>query len=73
MAKFIQVQLPTAGGYLSESRIEESSMYINVEMIKSVAQNAQEPDQCSIRFVGDEHALPIGESAASIISRAGAD
>ena len=68
MAKFILVQTPT--GEFSESRTVEGSFYINVEMIRYVAQNAQNPDRSSIRFIGDEHALPINESAASFISRA---
>ena len=51
----------------------EGSFYINVEMIRYVAQNAQNPDRSSIRFIGDEHALQINESAASFISRAATD
>ena len=71
MAKFILVQSPT--GYDSESRVAETSFYINVEMVRYVGQNAQNPDRSSIRFIGDEHALPIAESAASFVSRADAD
>jgi hypothetical protein len=68
MAKFILVRSPT--GEFSESRTEEGSFYINVETIRYVTQNAQNPDRSSIRFIVDEHALPISESAASFISRA---
>jgi len=71
MAKFMLVQSPE--GEFSESRIVEGSFYINVEMIRYVAQNAQNPDRSSIRFLGDEHALQINESAASFVSRAGTD
>jgi len=71
MAKFILVRSPA--GEFSESRTEEGSFYINVEMIKYVAQNAQNPDRSSIRFIGDEHALQINESAASFASRAVTD
>ena len=60
MAKFIQVQSP-----------ENHSYYINVETIKYVAQNAKTADLSAIYFVGEHH-LPIGESAASFISRVGA-
>ena len=60
MAKFIQVQSPT----------EHHTHYINVETIKFVTQNAQNPDRSSIRFIGaDEHPPPISESAANFISR----
>jgi hypothetical protein len=71
MAKFILVRSPA--GEFTESRTEEGSFYINVEMIRYVAQNAQNPDRSSIRFIGDEHALQINESAASIVSRAVTD
>jgi hypothetical protein len=71
MAKFILVQSP-AGEY-SETKTDSGSFYINVEMIKYVAQNAQNADRSSLRFIGDEHALPIDESAANFISRAKAD
>ena len=64
MAKFIEVQLPS--GVFSESTTPESIFYVNVETVKYVAQN---PDRSSIRFIGDERALQIGESAASFISR----
>jgi hypothetical protein len=67
MAKFIEVQLPS--GVFSESTTPESIFYVNVETVKYVAQNPQNPDRSSIRFIGDEHALQIGESAASFISR----
>ena len=60
MAKFIQVQSP-----------DNHSYYINVETIKYVAQNAKTADLSAIYFVGEHH-LPIGESAASFISRVGA-
>ena len=60
MAKFIQVQSP-----------ENHSYYINLETIKYVAQNAKTADLSAIYFVGEHH-LPIGESAASFISRVGA-
>ena len=66
MAKFILVRSPA--GEFSE-RTEEGSFYINVEMIRYVAQNAQNPDRSSIRFTGDEHALQISESAASFVAR----
>ena len=69
MAKFILVQSPT--GEYSETKTDSGSFYINVEMIKYIAQNAQNQDRSSLRFIGDEHALPIGESAASFISRSG--
>ena len=71
MAKFILVRSPA--GEFSESRIEEGSFYINVEMIRYVAQNAQNQDRSSIRFTGDEHALQINESAASFIGRTAAE
>jgi hypothetical protein len=71
MAKFILVRTPA--GEFSESRTEEGSFYINVEMIRYVAQNAQNPDRSSIRFTGDEHALQINESAANFVSRAATD
>jgi hypothetical protein len=71
MAKFILVRTPA--GEFSESRTEEGSFYINVEMIRYVAQNAQNPDRSSIRFIGDEHALQINESSASFVSRAATD
>ena len=67
MAKFILVRSPA--GEFSESRTEEGSFYINVEMIRYVAQNAQNPDRCSVRFLSDEHALQISESAANFVSR----
>ena len=71
MAKFILVRSPA--GEFSESRTEEGTFYINVEMIRYVAQNAQNPDRSSIRFTGDEHALQINESAASFVDRAVGD
>ena len=70
MAKFILVRSPA--GEFSESRTEEGSFFVNIETIRYVTQNAQNPDRSSIRFIGDEHALPISESAASFISRVGA-
>ena len=71
MAKFILVQAPT--GEYSETKTDSGSFYINAAMIKYVAQNAQNPDRSSIRFIGDERALPIDKSAASFVSRASAD
>jgi hypothetical protein len=71
MARFILVKSPP--GEYSETKTDSGSFYINVEMIKYVAQNAQNPDRSSIRFVGDEHALAIDESAASFVDRSGAD
>ena len=68
MAQFILVHAPT--GEFSESRTMEGSFYINVEMIRYVTQNAQNPDRSSIRFIGDEHVLQINESAANFVSRA---
>jgi hypothetical protein len=62
MAKFIQVQ-----------SVENTILYINVETIRYVAQHPGREDHCSIRFLGEASPLPINESAASIISRAGAD
>jgi hypothetical protein len=62
MAKFIQVQ-----GH------EKSTYYINVETVRHVLQNPQQADRSLIRFVVDEHTLAIAESAASFVSRAGAD
>ena len=67
MAKFILVQAPA--GEFSESRTQEGSFYINIETIRFVAQNAQNPDRSSIRFIGDEHAMQINESAANFVSR----
>jgi len=69
MAKFILVQSPT--GEYSESKTDSGNFYVNVEMIKYVAQNAQNPNRSSIRFIGDEHALPIDETSASFVNRAG--
>jgi hypothetical protein len=69
MAKFILVQSPT--GEYSESKTDSGNFYVNVEMIKYVAQNAQNPNRSSIRFIGDEHALPIDESSSSFVNRAG--
>lgn len=71
MAKFIQVRVP-AGTY-SESTIEETNYYVNVDLIRYVAQNTQNPDRSSIRFVSDDRAMQIGESAASFVRRACAD
>ena len=71
MARFILVKSPP--GEYSETKTDSGSFHINVEMIKYVAQNAQNPDRSSIRFVGDEHALAIDESAASFVSRSGVD
>lgn len=70
MAKFIRVEKPE--GY-AETAAEEISYYVNVEMVRYVAQNPQNPDRCSIRLVGDEHALHINESAVSFIGRAAAN
>ena len=63
MTKFIQVHSPT----------DNRDYYINVEMVVHVQQHQQRADHSSIRSVGDQHPLPIGESAASFVSRAGAD
>jgi hypothetical protein len=71
MAKFIQVQLPS--GAFSESSVPETDFYINVDTVRYVAQNPTNPDRASIRFIGDEHALHISESAASFVNRAGAN
>jgi hypothetical protein len=71
MAKFIQVQSPTER-YTGSTR-DLDSYYINVETIRYVAQNAQNPDHSSIHFIGSEHSLAILETAASFIGRAGAD
>ena len=70
MAKFILVRSPS--GEFSESRTQEGSFYINIEKIRYVAQNAQNPDRSSIRFIGDEHAMQISESAANFVSRVAA-
>ena len=70
MAKFILVQAPA--GEFSERRTEEGSFFVNVETIRYVTQNAQNPDRSSIRFLGDEHALQISESAASFVGRVSA-
>ena len=50
---------------------EKQGYYINVETIRYVAQNAKVADLSTIHFLGEHH-LPIGESAASFISRVGA-
>ena len=71
MAKFIQIQSPTDHYTGSTSGLD--NYYINVESIRYVAQNVQNPDRSSIHFIGGEHSLPILESAASFISRVGAD
>ena len=70
MAKFIEVQFPL--GSFSESALPETVFYVNVETVRYVAQNPQNPDRSSIRFIGDEHALQISESAASFVNRVGA-
>ena len=70
MAKFTLVQSPA--GEFSESRTVEGSFFVNVETIRYVAQNAQNPDRSAIRFLGDEHALQINESAASFVERVSA-
>jgi hypothetical protein len=67
MAKFIEVQLPP--GAVTESTIPETIFYINVETVRYVAQNPNNPDRSSIHFIGDEHAHQINESAASFINR----
>jgi hypothetical protein len=71
MAKFIQIQVPSER-YTGSARDLES-YYINVENIRYVAQNAQNPDRCSIHFIGAEHSLPILESAANFVNRLDAD
>ena len=70
MARFILVQSPE--GEFSERRTEEGSFFVNVETVRYVAQNAQNPGQSLIRFLGDEHALQISESAESFVRRASA-
>jgi len=67
MAKFIQIQVPTERYTGNERDLE--SYYINVEAIRFVAQNAQNPNRSSIHFLGDEHSLSILESAADFVSR----
>jgi len=62
MAKFVQVQTQ-----------ENNALYINVEQIRYVAQNAMHADRCSVRFVSEPSPMPINESAASFISRASAN
>lgn len=58
MAKFIEVK-----------SIENTTLYLNVDTIRYVAQHPQRENHCSIRFVGEQSPLPIDESAASIIRR----
>lgn len=70
VAKFIRVEKPE--GY-AETAAEETSYYVNVDMIRYIAQDPQNPDRSSIRLVGDEHAIHINESAASFVSRAEGD
>jgi hypothetical protein len=67
MANFIQVQLPS--GAFSESATPETIFYVNVETVRYVTQNPQNPDRSAIHFIGDDHALQIDESAASFVSR----
>jgi hypothetical protein len=67
MARFIQILVPTERYTGSERDLE--SYYINVEAIRFVAQNAQNPNRSSIHFIGDEHSLAILESAANFVSR----
>jgi hypothetical protein len=67
MAKFIQIQVPT-DRYTGDARDLES-YYINVESVRYVAQNAQNPDRSSVHFIGAEHSLQILESAANFVSR----
>jgi hypothetical protein len=71
MAKFIQIQVPTER-YTGSAR-DLDSYYINVETIRFVAQNAQNPDRSSIHFIGGEYSLQILESAVSFVSRLAAD
>jgi hypothetical protein len=71
MAKFIQIQVPTER-YTGSAR-DLDSYYINVEAIRFVAQNAQNPDRSSIHFVGGEHSLQLLESAANFVKRLDAD
>jgi hypothetical protein len=66
MAKFIQVNSSTEG------YSNYSSYYVNVETVRFVAQT-QTPNRSMLRFVGDDISMPIDESAASFVSRAGAD
>jgi hypothetical protein len=67
MAKFIQIR--SQG--LSDSVTTEHDFYINVEMVKYVEQNPQNPNRSLLRFLNDEYSLPIAESAASFVSRTG--
>ena len=67
MAKFIQIR--SQG--LSDTVTIEHDFYINVEMVKYVEQNTQNPNRSALMFINDEYSLPIGESAASFINRAG--
>jgi hypothetical protein len=67
MAKFMQIQVPTERYTGSVSDLD--SYFINVETIRLVAQNAQNPDRSSIHFIGSEHSLQILESAASFVTR----
>jgi hypothetical protein len=71
MAKFTQIQVPTER-YTGSAR-DLDSYYINVEAIRFVAQNAQNPDRSSIHFVGGEHSLQLLESAANFVKRLDAD
>ena len=71
MAKFIHVQVPTDRYTGSASDLEQ--IHINVEAIRYVAQNAQNPERCSIHFIGGEYSLLILESAADFLSRVDAN
>jgi hypothetical protein len=67
MAKFLQIQVPTER-YTGSARDLET-YYINVESIRYVAQNTQNPERSSIHFIGSEHSLLVLESAANFVNR----
>jgi hypothetical protein len=67
MTKFVHIQVPTER-YTGSTR-DLDSYYINVESIRYVAQNAQNPERSSIHFIGSEHSLLILESAANFVNR----
>jgi hypothetical protein len=67
MAKFIQIQVPTER-YTGDARDLES-YHVNIDSIRYVAQNAQNPQRASIHFIGAERSLQILESAAIFVNR----
>jgi hypothetical protein len=67
MAKFIEIQVPTER-YTGDARDLEI-YHVNVDSIRYVAQNAQNPDRSSIHFIGAERSLQILESAAHFVNR----